>query len=125
MVGDLTAVLTGFWPHVDEVVGLAHDGFVVFDNDQGVSFVAEIVHDLCEAVDVAVVEADGGFVENEESLGQCRSQTGSEVDAGDFATAQGTGRAVQGEVAQANFAKVIEAGGDLGEDEVGGFVVAF
>jgi len=60
--GDLAAVLSGLGAHVDEVVGLVHDGFVVLDDDEGVPFVAEVVHDFGEAVDVAVVEADGGFI---------------------------------------------------------------
>ena len=68
MEGEGAAGFAGGGADVDEVVGLAHDGFIVLDNDKGVAFVAERVHHLGEAVDVAVVEADGGFVEDEQGV---------------------------------------------------------
>jgi len=49
------------------VVGGEHDGLLVFDDDKGVPLVAQAVHDADEAINVAGVEAYGGFVEDEES----------------------------------------------------------
>jgi hypothetical protein len=40
---------------------------LVLDDNEGVALVAEAVHDADESVDVARVEADGGFVEDEQS----------------------------------------------------------
>lgn len=54
----------------DEVVGGAHDGFFVFDDEEGVAFVAEAFHDTDEFADVAGMEADGRFVEDEEGVDQ-------------------------------------------------------
>jgi hypothetical protein len=71
----------------------------MFHYDQGVSLVAEAVHDADEAVDVARVEADGGFVEDEEGAGEGRTEAGGEVDAFDLASGKGAGLAVEGEVA--------------------------
>ena len=85
----------------------------MFDNDQGVSLVAEAVHDADEAVDVAGVEADGGLVEDEERAGQRRAEAGGEVDALDLAAGEGAGLAVEGEVAQAHLFEVVEAGNDF------------
>ena len=62
------AVLAGPGADVDELVGGAHDGFLVLDDDQGVALVAEAVHHADEALDVAGVEADGGFVEDEQGV---------------------------------------------------------
>ena len=32
-----TAMCSGFWPHVDEVIGCFHDVLIVFDNDDCVA----------------------------------------------------------------------------------------
>ena len=66
MVDEGAAVPAGTGAEVDEVVGGGHDGLFVLDDDEGVAFVAEAVHDADETVDVAGVEADGGLVEHEE-----------------------------------------------------------
>ena len=69
LIDDFTAVLAGSGAEVDEVVGGAHDGFLVFDDDERVSLVAQAVHDADEAMDVARVEADGWFIEDKQ--GSC------------------------------------------------------
>jgi len=68
-VNDVAAVLAGARADVDEVVGGLHNGLLVFHYDQRISLVAEAVHDADEAINVAWVEADGGFVEDEERAG--------------------------------------------------------
>ena len=122
MVDDVAAVFAGAGADVEEVVGGSHDGFFVFDDEEGVSAVAEAVHDADEGVDVAGVKADGGFVEDEEGVGEGGAETGGEIDALHFAAGEGAGGAVEGEVAEADLLEVVESGGDFGEDESGGFV---
>ena len=73
------------------MVGGAHDGLLVLDDDEGVALVAEAVHDADEAVDVARVEADGGFVEDEEGAGEGGAEAGGEIDALDLAAGEGAG----------------------------------
>lgn len=92
--------------HVDEVVGLAHDRFIVLDDDESVSFIAERVHHSGEAVDVSVMESHGRFIEDEEGLGECGAKAGGEIDAGDFSATQSAGGAVEREVAEADFDEV-------------------
>ena len=70
MEDDLAAVLAGTGAEVNEVIGGLHDGLLVLDDDEGVAFVAQAVHDADEAFDVAGVEADGGFVEHKEGAGE-------------------------------------------------------
>ena len=91
-----------------------HDGLFVFDDDEGVALVAEAVHDADEALDVAGVEADGGFVEHEQGAGQGCAEAGGEVDALDLAAGEGAGGAVECEIAEADLVEVGEAGGDFG-----------
>ena len=113
MEDDVSAVLAGAGAYIDEVVGGLHDGLLVLDNDQGVSLVAEAVHDADEAVDVAGVEADGRLVEDEEGSCQGRAEAGGEVDPLDFAAREGAGGAVEGEVGETDFVEVVEAGVDF------------
>ena len=53
---------------VHEFVGGADDGFLVFDDEEGVSLVAEAAEDFDEARGVARVEAHAGFVQDEEGI---------------------------------------------------------
>jgi hypothetical protein len=57
-----------------------HDRRLVFDDDDRVSAVAETVEDPDEAVGVAGMQADGGFVEHVEGVDQAGAEAGGEVD---------------------------------------------
>ena len=94
------------WTHVDEVVGLAHDGFIMLDDDESVPLVAERVHHLDEAVDVAVVQSHRGLIQNEESVSECGAEAGGEIDAGDFSATECPGGSIESEVAEAHFVEV-------------------
>ena len=50
------------------MVGLAHNGFIVFDHDNGVTQVGQSVKYGNEAIHVSRVQADGWFVEDEERI---------------------------------------------------------
>ena len=64
----LAAVLAAAGADLDEVVGGAHDGFLVLDDEQRVALVAQAVHHADEPADVARMQADAGFVEDEERV---------------------------------------------------------
>ena len=106
----------------DDVIGGAHDGFLVLDDEEGVAAVAQAFHDADEAADVAGVEADGGFVEDEEGVHQGGAEAGGEVDALELAAGEGAGLAVEVDVAEAGAVHVTEAGGDLVAQHAGGAV---
>ena len=59
---------------VDEVVGGADDVFVVFDHNDGVAHVAELAQHANEAIGVARVQPDGGFVEDVETAHQAAAE---------------------------------------------------
>ncbi len=95
LIDDVAAVLAGAGAEVDEVVGGAHDGLFVFDDDEGVALVAQAVHDADEALDVAGMQADGGFIEHEQGAGEGGAEAGGEVDAFDLAAGERAGVAVE------------------------------
>ena len=117
---DLTTALAGAGAHVNHAVGGEHHGRVVFDHDQGVARIAQALHGLGDAVHVARVQADAGFVQHEQGVDQAGTERGGEVDALDFTAAQGAALAVEREVADAHIAQVFEAGGDFFEQQLEG-----
>ena len=120
---DLATAFTGAGAHVDHAVGGKHHGRVVFDHHQGVAGVAQAVHGLGDAAHVARVQADAGFVQHKQGVDQAGAQRGGEVDALDFAPAQGAALAVEREVADAHVAQVFEPCRDFFQKQLQGFVL--
>lgn len=106
---------------IEEVVGFGHDRFIVLHDHERVALIAEAVHHLDEAADVAVVESDGRFVEDKKGLSESGAEAGREIDAGDFAAGKSAGGTIEGEVSEADFVEIIEAACDFGEDDLGRF----
>jgi len=121
---DLPAPLAGAGAHVDQAVGGQHDGGVVLDHHQRVAGVAQAQHGVVDAGHVARVQADAGFVQHEQGVDQGGAERGGEVDALDFAATEGAALAVEGEVADADFAEVAQAGVDFGEQEAQGLLLS-
>lgn len=62
-----------------------HDRAFVLNDDECVALVAERAHHTDKAVDVARMQADGRFVENEERAGERGAEATGEVHAFDLA----------------------------------------
>ena len=54
----MAAVLATSWPEIDQLIGAAHDLAVVFDHEDRVAKVAQLVQDLDQPSRVAAVQAD-------------------------------------------------------------------
>ena len=67
---EVAAVFAGAGAEVEDVVGLADGVFVVLDDEDGVAEVAEVFEGGDEALVVALVEADGGLVEDVEDAAE-------------------------------------------------------
>jgi hypothetical protein len=87
---------------VDHVVGGLDHVAVVLHHDDRIAKVAQAFEALDEAVIVARVQADGRLVEDVEDAGQLRAHLRGEADPLALAPAEGTGRAVEREVAHAH-----------------------
>jgi hypothetical protein len=61
---DASAVDAGAWAHLDEVVRGEHHVAVMFDDEDGVAEVAQAANRADEALMVARVQTDAGFVED-------------------------------------------------------------
>ena len=82
---ELATLVSRFGAYFDKGIGCPHEGFIVLDNDDGIALLGQFLEDGDEAVDVARVQSDGGFVEDKEGIDEGGSKTGSELDALGFA----------------------------------------
>ena len=88
--------------HVDDVVGRAHGLLVVLHHDDGVAQVAQPQQRVDEPPVVALVQADGGLVQDVEDAHQTGADLGGQPDALGLSPGERAGAAVQAQVAHAH-----------------------
>lgn len=108
----MTTAGTGLGSYLNDVIGGADHRFVVLDDDDGIAGIGQGADDRDESVDVARVQADAGFVEDEERVDERSAETTGEVDALDFAAGKGFRLTVEREVAEADLFEVTKTGED-------------
>ena len=67
--------------HVEDVIGAENRLFVVLDDNHGVTEVAQVLERVEQPAVVALVQADGRFVENVHHAGESRADLRGEADA--------------------------------------------
>ena len=82
---DVTAGFAMARAEIDEMIGGAHDGGFVFHNDDGIPEVTQTLEDGDEALGIARMQSDAGFVEDIQGVDETRPEAGGEVDAFGFA----------------------------------------
>ncbi|OPZ09123.1 MAG: hypothetical protein BWZ08_00673 [candidate division BRC1 bacterium ADurb.BinA292] len=110
---DFTAQPAGARAQIDHIIGFADRRLVVLHDDEGVAQVAQFLEHVEQAAVVAMVQADGGLVEDVEDADQLRADLGGEADALALAAGEGAGGAVEREVIQADVDHELEAVADL------------
>ena len=107
--------------HVNHMVGGADHVFIVLDHDHAVAQVAQALQRGNQAVVVALVQADAGFVQHVHHAGEARANLAGQANALGFAAAQGFGTARQAQVAQAHVVEKVQAQHDFAHHFVGNF----
>ena len=115
----VAAVFACAGTHIDDKIGFADGVFVVFDHNHAVAQVAQAFEGGEQAVVVALVQADGGFVQNVHYAGQSAADLTGEADALGFATGKGFGGAGEIQVIQSDVDQEAEPLGDFFEDFFG------
>ena len=105
---------------VDDLVRRAHHAGFVFDDDDGVAGIAQLLEDADEPFRVARMQSDARFVEHEQRIHQARAEAGGEIDPLGFAARQRARGAVQREIAQADLVEIAQARADFGQDQADG-----
>ena len=96
------AVLARARAHVDDVIRAADHLLVVLDHQHRVALVAQALQGADQLAVVALVQPDGGLVEDVEHAHEARPDLGGQPDPLGLAARQGPGGAGEGEVADAH-----------------------
>ena len=113
MENDLAAFLPLAWAKVENAIRGAHDAGLVLDHHHGVAGVPEPVKDVHQPPRIARMQPHAGLVEDEERVHQSCAQAGSEIHALGFASGQGAGGAIQGQIAEPHFVQIVESRANL------------
>ena len=97
--------------------------FFVLDHEQGVAFIAQVVHHAHEPPDVARMQSDAGFVHDEKCVHERCAEACREIDALHFAAAERASRTIEREIADADLAKIIESRADFVAQHLGSAVI--
>ena len=112
---DGAATLTAFGAHVDDMVGLADDVEVMFDDDDGIATVYERVEHLHQDADVLEVEARGRLVEDVDGLARIAfREFGGQFHALALAAGKRGGGLAEFDVAKANILYGLDFAQDVG-----------
>ena len=87
---------------IDEVIGLQHHLFIVFDDNDRVACIPQRLQALDEALVVPLVQTDAWLIQDVQHFGQPASDLRSQPNALGLATRQGAGRSVKGQVVEAD-----------------------
>ena len=120
---DLAAVDARAGAEIDDMIGGADRVFVMLNHDHGVAEIAQALERDQQAVVVALVEADGGFIEDIEHAGEAAADLAGEADALAFAARQGAAGAIKIEVIEPDIVEEAEAVVDFLEDGLGDLVL--
>src|SRR5699024_1340281 len=100
--GDLSPAAPGPGTEVDDVIGDEDRPRLVFDDEDGVALLAQRQQQIVQRPDVVRVQTDRRFVEDIRDIGQRRTEMADELDPLGIAAGQGTGRTIEGQVAEAD-----------------------
>ena len=116
LVHYLAALASRTWTEVDDVVGIPHHLFVVFDDNDGVTAVAQSLESRDKPLVVARVQTDCRLVEDIENAGEPRANLRREADALHFAAGKSGRCTVERQVVKADVEKELEPPLDFGYD---------
>ena len=98
---------------IDQIIGRTNDLFLVLDHEKRIAFVAQVMHHTHQPTNVARMQTNARFVHDEECVDQRCTETCGEVHPLHFAAAQSARGSIEREIANADFAEIIEARTDF------------
>ena len=110
------AVRAGSGPEVHDIVGLPDRILVVLDDDDGIAEIAQVDQRVEQALIVALMQADGGLVQDVHDADQPRADLAREADALRLAARERVGAAVEGEIAEPDVREEAQPIADLLDD---------
>src|SRR3974390_363585 len=115
---EFAAKLTSAGPKIEDAIG-SFDGIgIVFDNQHGVTEIAQGFKDIDETLRVPGMEANGGLVRNVPRAAKMRAERGGPLDALRFAAGESRGETIECEIVQANLVEKLQTRSNFFEDFV-------
>ena len=93
---------------LDEVVSASERFFVMLDEDEGVSKVAEMKKEVEESRVIGGVKTDAGFIEYVEDSGEAAADLGGESGTAGFSSRKSVHGTIEGEVSETELLKKTE-----------------
>ena len=78
---DLATLASSTGADVDDVIGIEHHVLIVLHDDDGVAQIAQLLERTDESLVVALVQTDGGLVEDIEHIDELRTDLSGQADA--------------------------------------------
>ena len=116
---DMPAVQAGAGADVDHVVRSANTVLIVLDDDDGVADLLETAEGFDQPCVVALMQADRRLIQHIAHTDKARANLCGQPDALRLATAQRSGFAVEGEIAEADVEHKTQPCGDFADDRFG------
>ena len=113
----------GARPHVDDMIGGADRILIMLHHDHGVAEIAQTLQRFEQACVVALMQADGRFVQHIEHACKAGADLRGEADALAFPAGQGAGGARQGEIFEPDIVEEFQPGADFLQDAGGDFAL--
>ena len=113
---DRAAVHARAGAQIDDVVGLPDRLFVMLHDDHRVAEIAQIDQSVEQPLIVALMQTDGGLIEDVHHPDQTGADLAREADALRLAARQRVGAAVEGQVPEADIGEKSEAVADFLDD---------
>ena len=120
---DAATVDAGTGANVDHIVRQPDGVLVMLHHDDGVADVAQMHEGFQQPVIVALVQADGGFVQHIKHAGEARTNLRGEADALAFTARQRAGHARERQIVQADIDEEAQALADFLENAGGDFLL--
>ncbi len=108
---------------VDDMVGASNGLFVVLHHHHGISHIAHADQGVEEPSVVALVQPDGGFVEDVDHAGEFRAHLACQPDTLGFTPREARASAIEGEITEAHRFEEAESGADLLENLAGDLAI--
>ena len=118
-IHDLAAMFAGARTDVDDPVRVSDGVLVMFDDDQRVAEVAQMMQCADQPFVVTLMQADGWFVQHIHDAHQAGADLGGQSDALRLAARQGLRRTRQRQIVQADIVEEAESCADLLDDFAG------
>ena len=114
----LAPVLAGARPHINHVIGRADRVLIVLDDDHGVTQITQTLERGDESLVIALMQADGGLIQDVEHAHEARADLGRQADALGLAARKRRGGAIERQIVQTDIHQEAKTLADLLDDGV-------